>query len=194
MPSRRSGFVVGSLAVTDQDKAAQYLFSTQDARFEFRNGQLALKPNTFLPTQANGTSIELLVQVVDAADPASQAVLPITLNVGSSVSPWQNFRDRLDVSRDRTITALDALQVINYLNLNGSQVLPSVRSLSESQLPDWDVNGDGMVSPIDALLVTNFLNINGTSSSGEGESSANPSVKLSIQRLRVHHPRKFTRK
>ncbi len=83
------------------------------------------------------------------------------------------------VSRDRTITALDALQVINYLNLNGSQVLPSVRSLSESQLPDWDVNGDGMVSPIDALLVTNFLNINGTSSSGEGESSANPSVKLS---------------
>ncbi len=114
LPSRRSGFVVGSLAVTDQDKAAQYLFSTQDARFEFRNGQLALKPNTFLPTQANGTSIELLVQVVDAADPASQAVLPITLNVGSSVSPWQNFRDRLDVSRDRTITALDALQVINY--------------------------------------------------------------------------------
>jgi hypothetical protein len=69
-------------------------------------------------------------------------------------SPWQNWRQPLDVSDDSLITPLDALLIINQLNAGGSRQL----ALSDGPLSFIDCNGDRFLSPLDALLVINELN------------------------------------
>lgn len=66
---------------------------------------------------------------------------------------YQNVSQPLDTSSDQTISPIDALLVINEINLNGS------RNLYDVHATHWvDVNGDGWVTPMDALLVINWLN------------------------------------
>lgn len=69
---------------------------------------------------------------------------------------WQNAVNRLDVNMSGLVEPLDALVVINDLNLNGSRPL-ELKPLTYSG-PLCDVNGDGMLSPLDALIVINSLN------------------------------------
>ncbi len=80
--------------------------------------------------------------------------------------PWFNSSKPLDVNGDTFISPLDALLVINHLNLVGfgRLVLP------------WDgkfldTNGDDQVSPLDALRVINYLNLR-TSGEAEGDLSS----------------------
>ncbi|MFO0871055.1 MAG: PA14 domain-containing protein, partial [Pirellulales bacterium] len=74
---------------------------------------------------------------------------------------WHNAPQPFDVRGEGQITPLDALLVINELNM--PQVIAASnrfrfwRSLT-SGLPFFDVNADGLCTPIDALLVINFLN------------------------------------
>ncbi len=86
-------------------------------------------------------------------------------------SSWQNPVRPLDVSDDQSISPLDALLVINELNLpkisNGQGMLPSI-SENMKPAPYLDVNKDGWITPLDALLIVNDLNLHGTH--GEGES------------------------
>ncbi len=94
--------------------------------------------------------------------------------VGNSVGgpAFTNPNNPLDVNGDTSITPLDALLVINDLNLNGSRQLVGVpqAALSGSSdggsgssggepmsSPKIDVNADGWASPLDALLVINEL-------------------------------------
>jgi hypothetical protein len=82
------------------------------------------------------------------------------------IRSWQNVRNPLDVNSDMRIEPLDALLVINDLNLNGAGQLagPPIGP------PFFDVNGDGFISPIDALLIINYLNRQSESQlPGEGE-------------------------
>jgi hypothetical protein len=65
------------------------------------------------------------------------------------VNPTVNGANPLDTSGDGSVTALDALLVINSLNR---------RPLSGNVDPSLDVTGDGYVTPIDALSVINHLN------------------------------------
>ena len=62
--------------------------------------------------------------------------------------------DRLDVSRDGNISALDALQVINDLIVGGSHATPQVAGNAKLYL---DTSLDGQISPLDALQVINYL-------------------------------------
>ncbi len=71
----------------------------------------------------------------------------------------------MDTSGDGILTPIDALLVINALNLETIQ--PG--SLWNSKY-FWDVNGDQQLSPSDAIWVLNQLNK--PSSSGEGESAS----------------------
>ena len=71
-----------------------------------------------------------------------------------------------DVSGNNVVSPLDALLVINYLNMNDR----SIRVDINSGFSFLDVNGDHFVSPLDALLVINWLN--GYRGSGEGEAPA----------------------
>lgn len=89
----------------------------------------------------------------------------------TTISQWHNSADPADVFGTGTVTPLDALAVINYLNANGTTADGAVTSTvstatasplltSGSQLthPLLDVNADGMISPADALAVIDQLN------------------------------------
>ena len=72
---------------------------------------------------------------------------------------WRNPVDSIDVDNDGSISPLDALVVINYINASGSGTLPAVHDLSK---PYLDVDGDQSVSPLDVLNVINHLNAKGS--------------------------------
>ena len=72
---------------------------------------------------------------------------------------WRNPVDSIDVDNDGSISPLDALVVINYINAGGSGPLPAVHDLSK---PYLDVDGDQSVSPLDVLNVINHLNAQGS--------------------------------
>ena len=72
---------------------------------------------------------------------------------------WRNPVDSIDVDNDGSVSPLDALVVINYINAGGSGRLPAVHDLSK---PYLDVDGDQSVSPLDVLNVINYLNVKGS--------------------------------
>jgi hypothetical protein len=74
---------------------------------------------------------------------------------------WQNLAEPTDVNADSLVTPLDALLIVNQLNLSGSRPLTG----SATSPPYLDVNGDGFLSPLDALLVINRLNTSTTPAS-----------------------------
>lgn len=87
----------------------------------------------------------------------------------SSQSAFQNTKLPVDVDDSGDATPLDALIIINSLNLHGSQVLTLEKGEGEKSDRIYvDVNGDGVISSIDALLVINELN-RPERASGEGE-------------------------
>jgi hypothetical protein len=94
----------------------------------------------------------------------------VTVNITiDTLCPWHNGLKPLDVNDDTFVTAVDALQIINTLNIIGSRELPS-RSHPLTK-PFYDTSPDNFVSPRDALLVINFLNLGGQPE-GEGEGEA----------------------
>jgi hypothetical protein len=66
-----------------------------------------------------------------------------------------NFRMPEDADGNGLVSPIDALRVINNLNLRVTQTAETV-----------DVTADGVLSPLDALVVINYLNINRPSGNG----------------------------
>jgi hypothetical protein len=94
---------------------------------------------------------------------ASYEIEPIVVKA----NPWQNAANRFDVNHSGFITGLDALIIINRLNLQGPAVLPPPGESIPTDNPPtplyptqafFDVNGDGRVTAADALAVINELN------------------------------------
>ncbi len=79
----------------------------------------------------------------------------------SKAKKWQNEASPLDVNADGSVTAFDALLIINFLNTNPGDP-PAF------QQPYLDVTGDDAITAIDALYVINALNLQVT---GEGEAN-----------------------
>lgn len=84
-----------------------------------------------------------------------------------SANPYQNSTNRFDVSGDGFVSAIDALQLINFLNINGPRPLPLPPGMLSPRFPD--VDGNGFINAIDALAVINYLN---SRPAGEGEGNA----------------------
>jgi hypothetical protein len=98
---------------------------------------------------------------------------------------WHNAALPPDTNGDGDIHPIDALVVINQLNLYGSRLLSRspVRAIAPQSIDpagllsfQVDTNGDGYLAPLDALLVINYLNEmatnqRGVSDAGEGESN-----------------------
>lgn len=76
------------------------------------------------------------------------------LHVVETDIPWRNAGMPFDVNGDLSVSPVDALLVINSLNLQG----PREVSPSELRSGFVDTSGDNFVAPIDALLVINELN------------------------------------
>ena len=68
------------------------------------------------------------------------------------------------MSGDGFVSAIDALQLINFLNLNGPRALPLPVGMVAPRFPD--VDGNGFINALDALGVINYLN---SRPAGEGE-------------------------
>ncbi len=81
----------------------------------------------------------------------------VTVNITIDTPyPWHNGLKPLDVNDDQFVSAADALQIINTLNIIGSRELASrPHPLTK---PFYDTSPDTFVSPRDALLVINYLN------------------------------------
>jgi hypothetical protein len=115
---------------------------------------------------------------------------PPSLNIslltpsGESLFPVrQNPIFREDVNADGTVSPVDALQVINYINdLNNQSPNPAGEELPDPAVFRFlDVSGDSEISPIDVLQVINFLNlVQNPSLNPEGEfgliAAATPAV------------------
>jgi hypothetical protein len=86
-------------------------------------------------------------------------------------NPYTNATNALDVNGDGSVSPIDVLQLVNYLNFNGSGPLPFPTTLSTP--PYLDVNGDGYITPLDVLTVINYINARTNGGGGEGEGSGN---------------------
>jgi VCBS repeat-containing protein len=128
------------------------------------NGSLSLNTNgsfTYTPNAAFFGSDSFRYFAQDGAGAVSNTVT-VTIDV-LNTRPRRNPENPLDVNADGSISAIDALLIINEINKNGSHEIPST---SPAIAPFWDVNGDGFVSSIDVLRVVNALN-NGSLAEGE---------------------------
>ena len=91
------------------------------------------------------------------------------IRVDVNNNPFRNPANQYDVNDSGAVTPLDALQVINAIVRNGSNIFLDDVPLPEG-LPAYpDVTGDGQVTPLDALSVINELKrlVDGQSGSGE---------------------------
>ncbi len=122
------------------------------------------KPNAFGLAKVE----VVLMDDSGTADGGSDSSSPQTFEITiTKMHPWQNSLTTLDVNRDREVSPIDALLIINGLNAGLSGRLPAVHPASD---PYLDTSGDDNLSPIDALLVINYLNDEGNPG-GEGEAS-----------------------
>jgi hypothetical protein len=91
---------------------------------------------------------------------------PLSLTFTQVIAAQTNPRNALDVNDDTSVSPLDALLVINELNVGQTA---AARAEGETHSFYLDVSADGAVSPLDALLVINELN---RMSDAEGEARA----------------------
>ncbi len=106
------------------------------------------------------------------------------LDVLDNSFPWQNSRNPLDVNNDGVVAPIDALIVINYLNIiQGSGQLPAPPAAPP---PFYDTSGDNVAAPQDALLVINYLN---DRNNGDGEAAGSATFADATDiALSVSHP------
>ena len=101
--------------------------------------------------------------------------------------PWQNILRAGDVNNSGTVTALDALQIINELGRRefssaGTSVLADPSSLGTWPGVYFDHNGDDLVTAADANHVINDLNLQGNSGSALGEDVGTIDSSLDLRR------------
>lgn len=86
---------------------------------------------------------------------------------------WQNTVDPVDVNQDGSLTALDALLVINEINS-----VRGIRELTANEvgIPLIDVNADRWLTALDALLVINELNKRNSLSNSLAARPAEPAL------------------
>ncbi|MFP6602513.1 MAG: dockerin type I domain-containing protein, partial [Pirellulaceae bacterium] len=154
--------------------------------------QLQVGPNSVATTDAQGAywlswlppaeyRLQTVAQSNWSATAPSGGINTVVLTAGQASgqidfgqqaapgSPWQNQTNPNDVNKDLALTPLDALIVINDLNVNGARQLPNPPAEGEGPPPFPDVNGDGYLTPSDALGVINALNLICCSGEGAGE-------------------------
>jgi len=136
------------------------VFTTDPADLLPENSPLIFQP----PTELGTDKLHLTETIVEITEPDPSRFL--------------------DVNDDDAVTPMDALQVINDLNYNGSRPVDDelegpegeTRRGSQPRASSLDVNKDRYVSPLDALAIINYLNIQARASAlgaeGEGESLA----------------------
>ena len=96
----------------------------------------------------------------------------------STYRPYTNPANKLDVNNDGHVSPLDVLWIVNEMNSQGAQSLPTMRGWGAKVLVFVDPNSDGQLSSLDALLVVNELN---DRAMAEGELQASASHDTEIE-------------
>jgi hypothetical protein len=163
----RPGVSFGNVSVIDPDQGEIYSVSVNDTRFEVVKGVAKLKAGVSLSYVEPGF-IDLLFTATSQSN-GTQIKKTGRLHVVKDTTPYHNDANPLDVDGDGSLTPLDPLIVINYINKRG--VGPVVDTgEGEGTIPDIDVDGDGEVTPLDILILINRLN-RGDRGTGEGSGS-----------------------
>lgn len=171
VPEWEPGAEVGEVQVDGGTVGTNWDLTVNDGAFEIVDSTLKLVDGTWLERNvAEQVQIEITASdTTGAFDPVSAVFVIEVLGNGT---PFHNDDDPYDVDGNGAVTPLDALAIINYLNVYGpGPVGPGDPGFG------YDVNGDGEVTALDALLVINYLNTmqnggtvgNGGTSGRDGE-------------------------
>ncbi len=145
---------------TDMDVVIEALLADGTPDTDFGGGRMTLEVGVYhdIATHAIALSATrlLLVGTVQTEDASPLYLAKVVL----SESAWQNPSAPLNVDGDPDgeIVPLDALLIINTLNLDGPRLLTGGPGGDRPYY--YDVNGDGWVTALDALMVINWLNLN----------------------------------
>ncbi|MGN6547085.1 MAG: dockerin type I domain-containing protein [Aureliella sp.] len=177
--SEKNGVVSAAVARsnTDTTEPVEVLLAVDDST------EATIPISVIIP--AGQSQVPFLVHAVnDSAVDGNQVIHVSAMAVGYETAtaalvvtdddrtyPWQNPRNPLDVNDDGFITAIDALLVINALNVHFE--LPPEPPDPFIPASYMDVNGDAFITAIDALYVINAIN-----SVGQGESVLTPATSL----------------
>ena len=146
------GAVVGQVLVDGGPASSQFLVSVNDSRFEVANGILKLRDRVLVERDSQ-TEIEVMLGVSDQSGIFESISSAFVLHVAENANPYHNADNPYDVDRNGSVTALDALAIINYLNVYG----PGPIQRTDGDYA-YDVNADKLVTSLDVLLVLNELN------------------------------------
>lgn len=169
------GAEVGDVLIDGATRDDLFAFTVDDPRFEIVDSKLKLIDDVFVE-RANQDEIQLTITATHTQIDFASISGTFIITVSDNGSPYHNDGNPYDVNRNGEITSLDALIVINYLNIYG----PGPVGQGDPGY-GYDVNGDGMVTALDALLILNEItrirNGDGTvGSRGEGEEESEDST------------------
>lgn len=177
LENEEAGTVVGTLAATDPNPGDTFTFSLVPGLGSTDNSSFIINGSSISTTNRfdfeTKSIYSIRVGVIDSFGLIFEK--PFTITVGDVDEPnAQNPTNRFDVNNDGFISPLDVLLIINLLNQFGSSI--PIGQLS--QIPPYvNVDGDSTVSPLDVLQLINFIN---TRDMGEGESSSQHMIQISI--------------
>jgi hypothetical protein len=164
------GYEFGTITVFDQDVGESYNYQVSDSRFEVADGKLRLKSDASLRyNPSTPVSFEVVATGTVSGDVLREEFL---VGVTLAPPPWQNKHWALDVNDDGSVTALDALIVINHMNRNGIGSADTPPPAGSATFVD--VNGDRFITPLDVLIIINFLNQVQSPPSGSGSAEGEP--------------------
>lgn len=170
IPENRPGYVLGSLSIIDPDANEVFDYAVSDSRFEIAGSTLKVRDTALIPYQAPGW-IDLTLTARSRTN-GDSIERPERIFIVKDPTPFHNDDNPADVDRDGSITPLDPLVIINYINTNGSgQIKPPGEGEASN---DFDVDGDGQVSPLDILIIINALNQSSAAAEGEAPLRAGP--------------------
>ena len=146
------GDSVGYLLVDGGSPSSALRFSVDDSRFEVVEGELRLIDQVMVERDRQ-TQIEIVVTVTDVDNGFNPLSARFVIQVAENANPYHNAENPYDVDRNGSVSALDALAIINYLNVYGPG---PIRRTDEDFA--YDVNADQRVTSLDVLLVLNEIN------------------------------------
>ncbi|WP_235908882.1 cadherin-like domain-containing protein [Roseiconus nitratireducens] len=162
----KPGATVGTVQIAGGAIANNHLVSVDDQRFEIDGSTLKLRDGEWVQRSV-AEQIELTISAEDTAHLSPSVSESFVIEVLQNQSAFHNVDVPQDVDGNGVVSPIDALTIINYLNIYGpGEIGPGDPSFG------YDVNGDNDITPLDALLVINFLN---TAQNSTGSVSGPPS-------------------
>ncbi|TWU60797.1 hypothetical protein Poly51_10780 [Rubripirellula tenax] len=172
------GDVAGDVLIDGSTPDPRFDLTVDDQRFEIEGTTLKLKEDVFVELAVQ-SEIQVVITATDSQGEFASIERTFIIAVLPNETPLHNRNDPFDVDHGGSVTAADALAIINYLNVYGPGPVGS-----GGMGFCYDVNADGFITALDVLLVLNRLDElpSGTvGGEGEGEQIPAPEQQTPIQ-------------